>query len=117
MKTREGQIAVGGWRVFRPRAHRPDAGQMSGGNCPLEAGLWDAIAAVQTPGAPLLTIFRTSTNTVAVSWPSPLTGCDLQQNTKSVSSVNWSNVAATIQDDDPTRSLVVNPPPATGSTG
>jgi hypothetical protein len=29
---------------------------------------------------PLLTISRTNTNTVVVSWPSPSTGWDLQQN-------------------------------------
>lgn len=53
---------------------------------------------------------RTTTNTVAVWWPSPSTGCTLQQNTNSVSSVNWSNVTTTIQDDDTTKTLIVNPP-------
>jgi hypothetical protein len=87
-----------------------DAGAMSGGNFTLEGGFWGIIAAVQTPGAPLLSIFHTTTNTVAVSWPSPSTGFTLQQNTSSVSSLNWSNVTATIQDDGTTRTLLVNPP-------
>ena len=68
------------------------------------------IAAVQTPGAPLLSISHTTTNTVAVAWPSPSPGWLLQQNTNSVSSASWSNVTATIQDDGMTKLLIVNPP-------
>ena len=86
---------------------------MSGGNFTLDGGFWGIIAAVQTPGAPLLSIFHTTTNTVVVSWPSPSTGWTLQQNTNSVSSLNWSNVTAIIQDDNTTRTLIVNPPAGT----
>src|SRR5437667_9820143 len=53
---------------------QPDAGRMSGGNFTIDGGFWGLIAAVQTPGAPTLTITRTTTNTVAVVWPSPSTG-------------------------------------------
>ena len=60
--------------------------------------------------ASLLASFRTTMNTVAVSWPSPSTGWTLQQNTNSVSSGNWSNVTAIIQDDGTTKTLIVNPP-------
>jgi hypothetical protein len=67
-------------------------------------------AAVQMPSAPYLSVWRTSTNTVAVSWPSPSTGWNLQQNTNSVSSVNWNNVTSGIQDDGTNKFLVVNPP-------
>jgi hypothetical protein len=42
---------------------------------------------LQTPGAPLRSIFHTTTNTVAVSWPSPSTGYNAQQDTNSVSSL------------------------------
>ena len=83
---------------------------MSGGNFTIEGGFWGIIATVQTPGAPLLSIFRTITNTVVVSWPSPSTGWTLQQNTNSVSSLNWSNVTATIRDDGTNKTLIVNPP-------
>jgi len=90
---------------------QPDANPqaMTGGNFSLVGGFW-SLSAVQTPGAPLLSILRTTTNTVAVSWPSPSTGWTLQQNTNNVSSVNWSNVTATIQDDGTTKTLIVNPP-------
>jgi hypothetical protein len=49
-------------------------------------------------------------STINASCPSPSTGCTRQQNTNSVSSVNWSNVTATIQDDGTTKTLIVNPP-------
>jgi hypothetical protein len=89
---------------------QPDAGHSSGGNFTVEGGFWGIIAAVQSPGAPLLTIRLTSTNTVAVSWPSPSTGFVLQQNTNGVATVNWSNAPGTILDDGTTKTLVVNPP-------
>jgi hypothetical protein len=83
---------------------------MSGGNYSVDGGFW-ALYAVQTPGAPLLSIARTTTNTVAVFWPSPATGFTLQQNTNSVSSVNWSNISnANISDDGSIKTFIVNPP-------
>ena len=105
-----GGTSTGGMYSVTGTIGQPDAGMMSGGNYTLQGGFWGVIAAVQTPGAPLLTIFRTSTNTVAVSWPSPSTGWTLQQNTNSVSSVNWSNVTSGIQDNGTTITLIVNPP-------
>ena len=91
---------------------QPDASQqaMTGGNYSLVGGFWSLLAAVQTPGAPLLSIARTTTNTVAVSWPSPSTGWTLQQNTNSVRSLNWSNVTSGIQDDGTNKTYLVNPP-------
>jgi hypothetical protein len=71
---------------------QPDAGPtMSGGNFSVDGGFWGIIAAVQTPGAPMLSIACTTTNTVVLSWPPPSIGYQLQQNTNSLSSVNWSN--------------------------
>jgi hypothetical protein len=89
---------------------QPDAGAMSGGPFRLHSGFWGIVAAVQTPGAPWLSVFRSSTNTVAVSWPSPSTGWDLQQNTNSVGSLNWNNVTSGIVDDGTTKTLIINPP-------
>ena len=84
-------------------------GPMTGGNYSVTGGFW-ALYAVQTPGAPLLSIVRTTTNTVAVFWPSPSTGWTLQQNTNGIATVNWSNAPGTIQDDGTTKTLIVNPP-------
>ncbi|MBI5384884.1 MAG: hypothetical protein HZA90_09385 [Verrucomicrobia bacterium] len=56
---------------------QPDAGRLAGGNFTLEGGFWGIVAAVPTPGAPFLTVTRTATNTVVVSWPLPDTGWKL----------------------------------------
>jgi hypothetical protein len=66
--------------------------------------------AVQTPEALSLTIRLTTTNAVAVSWPSPSTGWTLQQNTNGVALANWSNAPGTIQDSGTTKTLIINPP-------
>ena len=105
-----GGTSTGGVYTVSGTVGQPDAGVMSGGNYTLQGGYWSVIAAVQTAGAPTLAIFRTTTNTVVVSWPSPSTGWGLQQNTNSISSVNWSNVTGGFQDDGTTKSLIVNPP-------
>ena len=105
-----GGTSTGGVYTVSGTIGQPDAGvPMSGGTFAVTGGFW-SLFAVQTPGAPLLSVFRTTTNTVAVSWPSPSTGWTLQQNTNSVSSVNWSNVTAAILDDGTTKTLIVNPP-------
>src|ERR1017187_9817293 len=84
-------------------------GPMTGGNYSVTGGFW-ALYAEQTPGAPLLSIVRTTTNTVAVFWPSPSMGWTLEQNTNGIVTVNWSNAPGIIQDDGTTKTLIVNPP-------
>jgi len=56
---------------------QPDAGTMSGGSYTLQGGFWGVISAVQMPGAPYLTVTR-STNAVVVSWPLPAEGWVLE---------------------------------------
>ena len=105
-----GGTSTGGTYQVSGTIGQPDAGTMSGGNYTLQGGFWGTLAVVQTPGAPTLAIVRTTTNTVAVTWPSPSTGWTLQQNTNSISSLNWSNATGGILDDGTTKSLIVNPP-------
>jgi hypothetical protein len=62
---------------------------------------------------PSLTIRRTGSSTVAVSWPSTASNFVLQQNTNSPSSINWSNTTSGISNDGTTKTLVINP--ATGA--
>jgi hypothetical protein len=64
---------------------QPDAGVMSGGNFTLVGGFWGIIGAVQTPGAPFLSVLATLTNTVVVSWPSPAPGWTLEYTSALVS--------------------------------
>lgn len=73
-----GGTSTGGVYAVSGTIGQPDAGSMSGGSYTLQGGFWGVIAAVQTPGAPLLSVFRTTTNTVVVSWPLPDTGWRLQ---------------------------------------
>ena len=69
---------------------QPDAGgAMSGGSYSVTGGFWSLVSAVQTPGAPALTITHTG-NTVKISWPYPSTGWTLQQNNNLALSANWS---------------------------
>jgi hypothetical protein len=105
-----GGTSTGGVYSVSGTIGQPDAGSLSGGNYTIDGGFWGLVAAVQTPGAPLLTIYGTSTNTVVLSWPSPSIGWTLQQNTNNVSSLNWSNITAGLQDSGTTKTLIVNPP-------
>ncbi|MBE0544804.1 MAG: hypothetical protein IH623_25990 [Verrucomicrobia bacterium] len=104
-----GGTSTGGVYSISGTIGQPDAGTvMTGGNYSLTGGFWSAVA-VQTPGAPLLSIATTPTNTVVISWPSPSTGFVLQQNTN-LASTNWTAVATPPTDDGSTRSVIVSPP-------
>ncbi|HRD05012.1 MAG TPA: hypothetical protein PK942_09835 [Verrucomicrobiota bacterium] len=106
-----GGTSTGGVFAVTGTIGQPDASStaMTGGVYSVTGGFW-ALQAVQTPGAPLLSIARTATNTVAVWWPSPSTGWILQQNTNSVASVNWSNVVTTPVDDGTHKTVIISPP-------
>src|SRR5262245_23133004 len=79
-----------------------------------DAGAIDAGSAYlfNIPAPPIptsLTIQRTTTNTVVVSWPAAATGLALQQNTNGANSVNWSNVTVGIETAGTNKTLIVNP--------
>ena len=86
-----GGTSTGGVYSVTGTIGQPDVGHMSGGNYSLDGGFWGIIAAVQTPGAPFLTVSLTATNTVLVYWPYPSTGFNLQQNTL-LGTTNWTSV-------------------------
>ncbi len=105
-----GGTSTGGTYTVSGTIGQPDAGIMSGGNYSLVGGFWAIISAIQTPGAPLLTITLTPTNTVVVSWPSPSTGFTVQQNVN-MGAANWGNYTqTTVNDNGTTKWIVVNPP-------
>ena len=55
---------------------------MSGGSFTLDGGFWGLVAAVQTPGAPWLTIaLNPQLSTLTVSWPLSETSWQLQATT------------------------------------
>jgi hypothetical protein len=86
-----GGTSTGGVYSVSGTIGQPDAGHMSGGNYTIDGGFWGIIAAIQTPGSPLLRVVLSSTNTVIVAWPSPSSGFSLQQNA-AVGTTNWSGV-------------------------
>jgi hypothetical protein len=83
-------------------------GPMTGGSYSVTGGFW-SLYAVQTPGAPVLSIELTTTNTAMVYWPSPSTGFNLQVNTN-LATTNWTAPSQSITDNGTIKYIIVNPP-------
>jgi hypothetical protein len=91
-----GGTSTGGVYTVSGTIGQPDAGAMTGGNFTLTGGFW-ALYAVQTPGAPYLTVARSNT-TVVVSWPLPATGWLLQSTTSLLpAGIVWTELAPPYQ--------------------
>jgi hypothetical protein len=72
-------------------------------------GISDAdFTTVKYISVPTLSITLTSTNTALVSWPSPSTGFDLQQNT-SLNTPNWVPPPETVSSNDTLKFIIANP--------
>jgi hypothetical protein len=110
-----GGTSTGGVYFVTGTIGQPDAStvNMTGGQYSLTGGFWSLLSVVQTPGAPALTISMTTTNTVLVSWPSPSTSWNLQQNTN-LNTTTWVAPPETVTDNGTTKSIVVNPPTGNG---
>jgi hypothetical protein len=106
-----GGSSTGGVYTVSGTIGQPDAGTMSGGTYSIAGGFWDLIAAVQTPGAPWLTVTRTATNTVCVWWPLPADGWVLEW-TNRVAGVSapWPRVSLPCQTNT-TQAWIVEPAP------
>ena len=104
-----GGTSTGGVYSVSGTIGQPDAGgPMTGGNFTLSGGFW-TLFAVQTPGAPFLRIFLTTTNTAVVAWPAPSTGFGLQQNLV-VNTTNWLPVTNTIIPAGGENRVIISPP-------
>lgn len=104
-----GGASTGGVYTISGTVGQPAAGgPMTGGNFSLTGGFW-SLEAVQTPGAPVLSVKLTTTNTAVVYWPSPSTGYNLQVNLN-LSTTNWAIPAESVQDNGTIKYIVVNPP-------
>ncbi len=104
-----GGVSTGGAFSVTSTAGQHDAGgPLTGSGYSLTGGFW-ALYALQTPGAPLLTIFLTPTNTAVVSWPYPSTGWNLQQ-IGNLSQTNWSAPPQTVRNDGNNNFIIVNSP-------
>ncbi|MGI8967318.1 MAG: hypothetical protein ACR2H1_14710 [Limisphaerales bacterium] len=89
-----GGTSTGGVYSVSGTIGQPDAGTMSGGNFSIDGGFWGIIAAVQTPGAPLLTITRSNSFAI-VSWPDTATGFRLENNSNLSITNGWTTAPQT----------------------
>jgi hypothetical protein len=99
---------TGGVYTATSTVGQTDAGTLSGGAFTVQGGFWGVLAVIQTPGAPLLTIALTSTNTAIVSWPAPSTGWSPQQ-TLSLDIPNWAAPPDSVNDNGTNKFIIVNP--------
>jgi hypothetical protein len=97
-----GGTSTGGTYQVSGTIGQPDAsGAMTGGNYSLTGGFW-ALYAVQTPGAPTLTITYVG-NEAIVSWPPSVTGWTLQTN-NNLSNGTWGNYPGQVVNNSVTNS-------------
>ncbi len=92
-----GGTSTGGVYSVSGTIGQPDAGAMSGGNFTLVGGFWGVVAAVQTEGAPWLTVTR-SNSAVIVSWSAPASGWLLHSTTNFITGGSkWMEIAPPYQ--------------------
>ena len=104
-----GGTSTGGVYSVRGTIGQHDAGgPMTGGNYSLTGGFW-SLYAVQTPGAPALRIFLTTTNTAVVAWAAPSTGWNLKS-TPSLAGTNWISVTNLTTVVGSENQVVISPP-------
>jgi hypothetical protein len=97
-----GGTSTGGTYQVSATIGQPDAsGAMTGSGYSLTGGYWSIIA-VQTPGAPLLTITYAG-NQAVISWPPSVTGWTLQTNNNLGPGI-WGNYTGTVVNNSVTNS-------------
>lgn len=87
---------------------QPDAGaKLTGGQYTMDTGFWSAAIAVQTAGAPRLSVVRVGGN-VIISWPSAdSVGFIVEQSGTPGTLASWSTSGATLTDNGTTKSMTV----------
>ena len=89
-----GGASTGGVFTASGTIGQPDAGSaMHGGNYSVTGGFW-SLYAVQTPGAPLLTITHIGSQAI-VSWDQTVTGWTLQTNAN-LATPTWGNYLGSV---------------------
>ncbi len=85
-----GGTSTGGVYSVSGTIGQPDAGTMSGGSYTLTGGFWALPGAVQTEGAPTLTIVPAAPGLATIAW-TPATAGFVLQETLSLAPTNWVN--------------------------
>lgn len=79
---------------------------MSGGAYSLTGGFWSIIAAIQTPGGPLLTV-KLAGKLATISWTAPATGDFVLEQSPSLRAGGWSVSPATLSTNNGVVSVTV----------
>lgn len=90
-----GGRSTGGVFTLTGTIGQPDAGLLTGGNYTLQGGFWGVVAAIQTPGAPTLSITQVN-SVVTISWPKSAEAWALERAlTLSGNPIPWVQIAST----------------------
>ncbi len=89
-----GGVSTNGDYVVAGTIGQPGAAMLTGGDYILQSGFWSLELAVQTPGAPYLSVKRVGAN-VEISWPAGTIGFSLEATGSLVGTINWSGVGQT----------------------
>jgi hypothetical protein len=104
-----GGTSTGGDYSISGSIGQSEAGPLlGGGQYQVTGGFWSVVAAIQTPGAPLLSIQHVD-GKVVVSWPSPSPGFVLQERSD-LAAGDWANVTSPLADAGGVRSVTVSSP-------
>jgi hypothetical protein len=85
-----GSSTAGVYSVTGTIGQHDAGGPMTGGQYSVTGGFWAFAAAVQTPGAPLLSIVPSGPGQATISWSPNTPGFVLQENLN-LSTANWVN--------------------------
>ncbi len=111
-----GGTSSGGQYSVSGTIGQPDAGAMAGGVYALTGGFWGLVQAIQTPGAPLLSVELLPNGNVRVHWPANVAaGFVLDQATSlavAPSPTSWVPVGTAYQTNAGQISITTTPSPA-----
>jgi len=110
-----GGTSSGGSYSLSGTIGQPDAGTMSGGAYTLVGGFWALAQAIQTTGAPLLSVETLPNGTVRVFWPASATGYVLDQSTAlaiAPAATTWTPTVFPYQTNASQISIITAPSPA-----
>jgi hypothetical protein len=103
-----GTSAGGVYSVSGTIGQHDAGGPMTGGSYSLTGGFWSLIGVVQTPGAPLLTVFLApQLSAVTIFWPSG--GSFTLQTNGNLATSNWVDYGGTVNSAGGTNSITLNP--------
>jgi hypothetical protein len=89
--TGGGGTSTGGVYTLTSTISQPTTTRVNSSDFTIDGGFWSIVAAIQEPGAPLLSIRLTETNTLVVSWSMTWPGFALLEN-RDLNPKNWAQV-------------------------